>query len=319
LNFFLYGQAGQLWYQEYAAKSLAVENVYLAGSLVATREFDWDAGTFTSKYHHTDALGSPVAVTNTAGQVTERTDWEPYGAAIGKPSYEGIGFTGHVQDAATGLTYMQQRYYDPMIGRFLSVDPVTADSKTGGNFNRYWYANNNPYKFTDPDGRQSLENVKVPSTGVPFLDRLMNPSDAAGSQRQMMEKQFAFELSQPQSARDVVLGVAVALSAGTGAAGGGTRTLVSAEGASTAISITSGATRASPMQIRVSMTAGEARTNLAGNGFKWKGSETTPGAGTMTKGNVTYKFSPTSNSTGLPSATVVVDGKRTAKLRFDEK
>jgi hypothetical protein len=39
-----------------------------------------------------------------------------------------------------------------MIGRFLSVDPVTATS-VGGNFNRYWYANDNPYKFKDPDGR----------------------------------------------------------------------------------------------------------------------------------------------------------------------
>jgi RHS repeat-associated protein len=66
---------------------------------------------------------------------------------------DGPGFTGHEDDAATGLSYMQQRYYDPGIGRFLSVDPVTADGNTGGNFNRYWYANNNPYKFTDPDGR----------------------------------------------------------------------------------------------------------------------------------------------------------------------
>jgi hypothetical protein len=33
------------------------------------------------------------------------------------------------------------------------VDPVTADSNTGAMFNRYWYANGNPYKFTDPDGR----------------------------------------------------------------------------------------------------------------------------------------------------------------------
>ncbi len=48
---------------------------------------------------------------------------------------------------------MQQRYYDPIAGRFLSVDPVTADRNTGGNFNRYWYANNNPYTNTDPDGR----------------------------------------------------------------------------------------------------------------------------------------------------------------------
>jgi hypothetical protein len=41
------------------------------------------------------------------------------------------------------------------VGRFLSVDPVTASSINGGNFNRYWYANNNPYKFMDPDGRKA--------------------------------------------------------------------------------------------------------------------------------------------------------------------
>lgn len=63
-----------------------------------------------------------------------------------------MGYTGHVMDAATGLTYMQQRYYDPQVGRFLSVDPVTADGKTGTNFNRYKYASNNPYKFVDPEG-----------------------------------------------------------------------------------------------------------------------------------------------------------------------
>jgi hypothetical protein len=33
------------------------------------------------------------------------------------------------------------------------VDPVTAYSSPGANFNRYWYANNNPYRFFDPDGR----------------------------------------------------------------------------------------------------------------------------------------------------------------------
>ena len=48
---------------------------------------------------------------------------------------------------------MQQRYYDPVVGRFLSRDPMGVDAGTGGNFNRYWYANNNPYRFTDPDGR----------------------------------------------------------------------------------------------------------------------------------------------------------------------
>ncbi len=60
-----------------------------------------------------------------------------------------------MNDIDTGLVYMQQRYYDPIAGRFLSIDPVVTDANTGGSFNRYNYAENNPYKFIDPDGRSS--------------------------------------------------------------------------------------------------------------------------------------------------------------------
>ena len=48
---------------------------------------------------------------------------------------------------------MQARYYDPVIGRFYSNDPVGFNNIH--NFNRYTYANNNPYKYIDPDGRNS--------------------------------------------------------------------------------------------------------------------------------------------------------------------
>jgi hypothetical protein len=46
-----------------------------------------------------------------------------------------------------------QRYYDPVIGRFPSVDPVGVSPFDGRNFNRYWYASANPYTHTDLDGR----------------------------------------------------------------------------------------------------------------------------------------------------------------------
>jgi RHS repeat-associated protein len=49
---------------------------------------------------------------------------------------------------------MQQRYYDPLLGRFLSTDSVEADINSGVNFNRYWYANNSPFKYWDPDGNE---------------------------------------------------------------------------------------------------------------------------------------------------------------------
>src|SRR5690606_11487498 len=92
----------------------------------------------TVEYLHTDALGSVVAVSNSAGTVIERREYEPYGRQL-KPAVpeDGPAYTGHVSDAATGLSYMQQRYYDPAIGRFLSVDPVAANGGTGANFNRY--------------------------------------------------------------------------------------------------------------------------------------------------------------------------------------
>jgi RHS repeat-associated protein len=166
-----YSQAGQLMYQVDHGTLLRYEHVYLAGSLIATREAQWYTNAAQVKYQHTDALGSPVAVTNESGTVIERLSYEPYGAIIGKPQHNGIGYTGHVMDAATGLTYMQQRYYDQSIGRFLSVDPVTANGGTGVNFNRYKYAANNPYRFVDPDGRVERDKFS-PKKGNYFKDML---------------------------------------------------------------------------------------------------------------------------------------------------
>ena len=105
------------------------------------------------RYYVTDALGSVAVATDEAGNVTERREYEPYGAQLTPAIQDGPGYTGHVQDAATGLIYMQQRYYDPGVGVFLSVDAVSVDSSSGWNFCRYCYAANNPYRFTDPDGR----------------------------------------------------------------------------------------------------------------------------------------------------------------------
>lgn len=104
-------------------------------------------------YYHTDAQGSVVAVTDANGNVVERTRYSPYGETINRPLHDGPGYAGHETDATTGFTYMQQRYYDPTLGRFLSADPVVPDVERGVNFSRYWYANDNPYRFVDPDGR----------------------------------------------------------------------------------------------------------------------------------------------------------------------
>lgn len=108
----------------------------------------------TIRYQHTDMLGSVIAETDASGNVLSRSHYEPFGKRLGGDK-AGIGFTGHLQDEDLNLTYMQARYYDPLIGRFYSNDPVGF--RDVHSFNRYTYANNNPYKYLDPNGQSPLE------------------------------------------------------------------------------------------------------------------------------------------------------------------
>ena len=108
----------------------------------------------TVYYYSSDTVHSEVVVTDASRNVVERTYYAPYGQVLNRDLRDGPGYTGHEEDPETNLVYMQQRYYDPEAGRFLSTDPVQADGN-GGSFNRYAYANDNPYRYMDPDGRES--------------------------------------------------------------------------------------------------------------------------------------------------------------------
>lgn len=113
------------------------------------------AQTDTVTYVYTDPQGTPLVEADASGNIVARYDYTPYGssvASLGNPP-NGPGYTGHVNDPETGLVYMQARYYQP-IGRFLSPDPVGPAAGNVYSFNRYDYANGNPVRFTDPDGRK---------------------------------------------------------------------------------------------------------------------------------------------------------------------
>lgn len=106
-------------------------------------------------YVYTDPQGTPLAEADAQGNIVAQYDYTPYGISVpslGSPP-NGPGYTGHVNDPETGLIYMQQRYYDPAVGGFISPDPVRPVAGNLYNFNRYGYANNNPIVNVDPDGR----------------------------------------------------------------------------------------------------------------------------------------------------------------------
>jgi RHS repeat-associated protein len=115
------------------------------------------AGTIT--YYHNDVAGSPVVATDASGHVVWRESYRPYGERLTNSAASkgnDVWFTSRRQDPETGLVYMGARYYDPVAGRFTSLDPKGLDESNPLSFGRYTYANDNPYRFVDPDGRMSI-------------------------------------------------------------------------------------------------------------------------------------------------------------------
>lgn len=62
------------------------------------------------------------------------------------------GFTGHEHWDDLGLIDMNARFYDPILGMFVSLDPYVQAPNKSQNFNRYTYCLNNPLKYTDKTG-----------------------------------------------------------------------------------------------------------------------------------------------------------------------
>ncbi|MEV4756131.1 RHS repeat-associated core domain-containing protein [Micromonospora sp. NPDC049559] len=73
----------------------------------------------------------------------------PRGAAVTFPGER--GFVGGTIDSSTGLTNLGARQYDPLLGRFISVDPV-MDLSDAQQMHGYTYANNSPIAKADPTG-----------------------------------------------------------------------------------------------------------------------------------------------------------------------
>jgi RHS repeat-associated protein len=81
------------------------------------------------------------------------------------PTIDTLRFTGHEREFLGSLNlentdyldYMHARYYDPNLGRFLSVDPGRDwDPGTPQSWNSYAYTRNNPVNAVDPDGRITI-------------------------------------------------------------------------------------------------------------------------------------------------------------------
>ena len=94
-----------------------------------------------------------------AGNIVWKENYRPFGERLTNQAESADNrqwFHGKAADEDTGLQYFGARYYDPVLGRFMGVDPVGFQEDNIHSFNKYAYGNNNPYRFVDPDGRQAV-------------------------------------------------------------------------------------------------------------------------------------------------------------------
>ena len=113
-------------------------------------------------YTHQDARHNVVSISDSNGQVVEKTRYDDFGQALilgpaGQTrAQSAVGnaflFQGRRFDPETGLYYFRNRYYNAATGRFLQRDPMWDPANSG---NQYTFVGNNPVSDLDPSGTKS--------------------------------------------------------------------------------------------------------------------------------------------------------------------
>ncbi|MFG3295572.1 RHS repeat-associated core domain-containing protein [Streptomyces sp. NPDC048179] len=131
------------------------QRYYSAGSTtIAVRTNK--SGTSSLSYLAADQHGTATLSLDATTQAVTKRYTTPFGASRsgGTGTWpDDKTFLGKTADSSAGLIHIGARDYDPVIGRFISVDPLlTLDQHQS--LNGYTYGNNNPTTFADPTGTE---------------------------------------------------------------------------------------------------------------------------------------------------------------------
>lgn len=121
----------------------------------------------TEYYYRKNILGDVIEIYNNLGNLQCRYVYDAWGNhkvynAIGSEigaevlnvgNVNSVRYRGYYWDKEFGLYYLQSRYYDPLLGRFISADSVEyLEPESVNGLNLYTYCGNNPVMYTDPEG-----------------------------------------------------------------------------------------------------------------------------------------------------------------------
>ena len=112
-------------------------------------------------YYVTNLQGDVVKLLDGAGNTVAAYNYDAWGVCTGQTlsfveSYNPLRYRGYVYDLETGLYYLQSRYYDPQVGRFLNADVFYSTGQGFFGNNMFAYCGNQPVNNIDPHGMWTL-------------------------------------------------------------------------------------------------------------------------------------------------------------------
>ncbi len=127
-------------------------------------------------YYMTNAQGDVVAIVDNNGNPKVYYQYDAWGNEVyctGSMSStlgndNPLRYRGYVYDEETELYYLQSRYYNPQLGRFLNADALVSTGQGILGNNMFAYCNNNPIRYADYNGRLLVE-ITVTTAGTVAL------------------------------------------------------------------------------------------------------------------------------------------------------
>ena len=144
--------------------------------------YEPENGSTVVGYYMLDQQGDVVRMEDANGNVLASYSYDPWGKIISATGslaeINPLRYRGYVYDQETGFYYLQSRYYDPAISRFLNADgyAVTGEGDVLG-YNMFAYCNNDPVNKNDTDGSRPVEMDEDPNRRLVATIRPERPNN----------------------------------------------------------------------------------------------------------------------------------------------
>lgn len=140
-----------------------------------------DGSTTATYYYIINLQGDVMYLVDASGNQVAAYSYDPYGKVLTSrgvmAEINPLRYRGYYQDNETGFYYLQSRYYDPAICRFINADSYTSTGQGYLGYNAFAYCNNDPVNRTDADGEFFDIIFDVISIGFSIADVVQNPTD----------------------------------------------------------------------------------------------------------------------------------------------